>query len=300
MRVLLVGGTRFIGAHAARQLVEAGADVTVFHRGKSENPILPPVRHIRDASAEYPVTSFPEAVTKADWDVVVHMVMMGEADARAAAQAFAGRAGRLVMISSGDVYRAYGRLTGLEPGEPDGALLGEDAPLRSLFYPYRAQAAKLGRYAYDYEKILAERAVRDAGLPAVILRLPKVYGAEDNANLATVYGFAQQPQWRWTHGHVDNVARAIVLAAAHPAAPGRIYPGRIYNVGEANTPTMGERLTRLPSLPSPSPQAPPFDCRHPIAYDTTRIRDELGFCEIVDEANAMLTLAKIACGAAAD
>ncbi|MBI3676069.1 MAG: NAD-dependent epimerase/dehydratase family protein [Proteobacteria bacterium] len=295
MRVLIVGGTRFIGAHAARQLDEAGADVTVFHRGKSENPILPPVRHVRDASAEYPVTLFPEAVAKADWDAVVHMVMMGEADARAAAQAFAGRAGRLVMISSGDIYRAYGRLTGSEPGEPDSSLLSEDAPLRSVLYPYRTQAAKLGRYAHDYEKILAERVVREAGLPAVILRLPKVYGPEDNANLATVYSFAAQPQWRWTHGHVDNVARAIVLAAMHPAAP-----GRIYNVGEANTPTMGERLARLPSLSSPTPQAPPFDYRHSIGYDTTRIRNELGFREIVDEADAMLALAKIACGAAVD
>src|SRR5258707_377342 len=159
-RVLIVGGTRFIGAHAARQLVEAGAEVTVFHRGRSENPILPPVAHIRDAAAEYPITRFPAAVTQSDWDVVVHMVIMGEADARAAGAAFAGRAGRLVMISSGDVQRAYGRLTGHEPGPPDPVPLTEEAPLRSALYPYRAQAAKPGTYAQDYEKILAEQVLR--------------------------------------------------------------------------------------------------------------------------------------------
>jgi nucleoside-diphosphate-sugar epimerase len=36
VRVLVIGGTRFIGAHAVRQFVAAGADVTVFHRGRSE------------------------------------------------------------------------------------------------------------------------------------------------------------------------------------------------------------------------------------------------------------------------
>src|SRR5204862_4021742 len=112
VRVLLVGGTRFIGAHATRQFANAGHDVTVFHRGISDNPILPAsVAHIRDAVAEFPIERFPDAVARTDWDVVVHMVMMGQADARAAVGAFTGRTGRLVVISSGDVYRAYGRLT---------------------------------------------------------------------------------------------------------------------------------------------------------------------------------------------
>lgn len=284
-RILIVGGTRFIGAHAARQLVEAGADVTVFHRGKSENSILPPVAHVRDAAAEYPIKRYPDAIAKADWDVVIHMVMMGEADARAAVDAFAGRAGRLVMISSGDVYRAYGRLTGHEPGPPDPGPLTEAAPLRSVHYPYRAQAARLGGYAQDYEKILAESVVRASPLPGVILRLPKVYGPEDNADLATVYGFAARPNWRWTHGHVDNVSRAIVLAATHPNAP-----GRTYNVGEGRTPTMGERLVRLP--PRAARQPPPFHYDQDIVYDTTRIRDELGFQELLDEGDAMLALAQ--------
>jgi nucleoside-diphosphate-sugar epimerase len=172
----------------ARQLVEAGADVSVFHRGKSDNPVLPDsVTHIRDPSAEYPIVRFPDSVTKTDWDAVIHMVVMGALDGRAA-KAFAGRAGRLLMISSADVYRAYGRLTGLEPGEPDAVPLTEDAALRRVFYPYRKQAARLGAYANDYEKNLAEREVAAVtDLPSVILRLPKVYGREDNGNLATVY-----------------------------------------------------------------------------------------------------------------
>ncbi len=285
-RVLIVGGTRFIGAHVARRMFEAGAGVTVFHRGTTDNPILPAVTHIRDASAEYPIADFPEAVRARDWDAVILMVTMGEADARAAVGCFAGRTGRLVLISSGDVYRAYGRLTGQEPGPPDPVPLTEDAPLRSVFYPYRAQAAALGAYARDYEKILAETVVREAALPATILRLPKVYGPEDNARLATVYGFASQPRWRWTHGHVENVAAAIALAATHPAAA-----GRIYNAGEAATPTMGERLARLPPHEGRG-DAPPFDYRQDMVVDTGRIRRELGYADPVDEDAAMRTLAE--------
>lgn len=119
-----------------------------------------------------------------------------------------------------------------------------------------------------------------------VLRLPKVYGSEDNANLATVYGAASQPDWRWTHGYVENVAAAIVLAATHPAAL-----GRAYNVGEAYTPSMGERLSRLPARTERYPEPPPFDYAQSVVYDTSRIRSELGFSEGVDEARAMVELA---------
>ena len=217
---------------------------------------------------------------------MILMVTMGEADAQVASDCFAGRAGRLVLISIGDVYRAYGRLTGHEPGPPDPVPLTEEAPLRGVLYPYRAQAAALGAYAQDYEKILAERIVREGALPSTILRLPKVYGPEDNSRLATVYGFASQPHWRWTHGHVTNVAAAIVLAATHPAAA-----GRTYNVGEAATPTMGERLARLPAREAKGAE-PPFDYRQDMNVDTSRIREELGFTEQIDEAAAMRALAE--------
>jgi len=205
MKALVVGGTRFIGAHVVRRLHDAGAQVTAFHRGTSSNPILPVIEHVLDPGAEYPITAFPAELLR-DWDIVIHMVAMGEADAEAAARSFAGRTGRLVLVSSCDVYRAYGRLMKTEPGPQEAVPLREDAPLRSVLYPYRGMEAQLGAYAYDYDKILAERAVQGASGPDwTILRLPKVYGPEDNGDLSTVYGFAGVPEWRWTHGHVENV-----------------------------------------------------------------------------------------------
>ena len=193
MKVLVIGGTRFIGAHVVQRLHDAGAQVTAFHRGTSSNPILPEIEHVLDPSAEYPITAFPADLMR-DWDIVIHMVAMGEADADAAARSFAGRTGRLVLISSCDVYRAYGRLTKAETGPPEVMPLHEGSPLRSVLYPYRNMEAQLGAYAHDYDKILAERAVQRApGLDWTILRLPKVYGKEDNGDLSTVYGFAAVP-----------------------------------------------------------------------------------------------------------
>ena len=45
MRILIIGGTIFIGKHVVRRLDERGHDVTLFHRGEHEAPDLPP--HLR-------------------------------------------------------------------------------------------------------------------------------------------------------------------------------------------------------------------------------------------------------------
>jgi nucleoside-diphosphate-sugar epimerase len=277
MRFLIIGGTKFIGPHVVRQLVERGDEVWVYHRGKSEADLPAGVRHIRSPQAGIPVLTFADEVLAEGFDVVVHMIAMGEADSRAAAEAFRGRAGRLVVLSSGDVYRAYGRFTGIEPGTAEPGPLREDSALRGVLYPYRKQTASPADWAYSYEKILVEREVLgDAALPGTVLRLPKVYGPGSNADLATVYSMRKHPQWRWTHGYVENVAAAIVLAAVRAAAA-----GRVYNVGEEHTPTVGERMAGLPPSNVPSDESNQYDFSQDIVYDTSRIRAELGYQEVV-------------------
>lgn len=115
----------------------------------------------------------------------------------------------------------------------------------------------------------------EPALDGVVLRLPKVYERAENADLATVHGFRHHPQWRWTHGYVENVAAAIVTAALDPRAA-----KHIYNVGERHTPTVAERLKGLP--PSPIPvSSMPAQFEQDIVYDTERIRQELGYEEVV-------------------
>jgi len=101
--------------------------------------------------------------------------------------------------------------------------------------------------------------------------------------LCRYYGFRNHPTWCWTHGYIENVAHAIVLAATSPAA------GCVYNVGEAYTPTVAERLAKLPPSSIPINTNPKLNFEQDIAYDTTRIRAEIGYSEVVAEEEAMQT-----------
>jgi nucleoside-diphosphate-sugar epimerase len=284
MRVLVIGGTGFIGTCVVRQLAAHDHVVAVYHRGNTRAVLPDHVHQIMNPRSVMPIQKFPTMLFDFRADVVIHTVAMGAVDAQASVSAFAGRAGRLVLLSSGDVYSAYGRFMKIESGPPEEGLLSEDAPLRTKLFLYRAQASSQEELEYWYEKILAERAVcSDPSLPGTILRLPKVYGPGDNDDLATIYRYRHHPDWRWTHGFVENVAAAIALAATHPAAG-----GRVYNIGEAFTPTIAERLAWLPPSDIEPDLNSQFDFTQNIAYDTSRIRTELGYREIISEEEGCL------------
>ena len=272
MRVLMLGGTGLTGPFAVRRLAALGHQVTAISpREAGAGQKLPPA----ERSA----------------DVVIHTWLMTEADAGAFVDAFRGRAARAVVISSGDVYRAYGRLTGKEPGPPDPVPLAEDAPLRESRYPYGG----------DYEKILVEQTCQgQSEMPVTILRYPAVYGPNDSyrfrswlkpmldglSEIALPDTFAA---WRWTHAYCEDVAEAVVLAAVNPRAS-----GRTYNVGEAETPPWAERLERMaaaigwtgririrPVREFPEDQQFPPDPRQDLTMGTRRLREELGYREVV-------------------
>ena len=286
MKILVIGGTRFIGAHAVRRLAHTGNDVTVFHRGEHAGALPSTVKHLQDPSAALPVVTIPEALRRLKPEIVLHMIAMGEADTLAAVSAFTGIARRLVLISSGDVYRAYAIFRRLDAGPPVPTPILEEAELRRELFPYRTAETPRDSLEFYYEKILAERAaMSDTSLPWTILRLPKVYGREQNADLATVYGFRHQPQWRWTYAHVENVAAAIALAVEDERAA-----NRIYNVGEETTPSMGERLQQLPAQPNIELIGKPANFAQDLVLDTSRIRRELGYAEVIDESTAMAEL----------
>ncbi len=301
MRVLVLGGTNFIGPHVVRYLHQQGHQVTVFHRGLHEPELPSDVRHIHSSRAALPFLHFPSGLSEPAPELVLHMFPVGEEDTRAAVERFTGVARRIVGISSGDVYRAYGRLLGLEPGPPEPAALTEDAPLREVLFPYRRTASGPTDWAYHYDKILAERALFDGPLPATVLRLPAVYGPGDPQRRLRPYikrmqdrrpGILMetaQAQWRWTHGYVENVAEAIALAVSDERAA-----GRIYNLGEPVTPTTAERVAelgrltewqgRIISLPAaelPAHLRPPYQLTQDLVMDTRRFRAELGFSESI-------------------
>jgi nucleoside-diphosphate-sugar epimerase len=296
MRILILGGTTLTGPYAVRRLHDLGHEVTVLHRGEHEADLPSGVRHVHSDFAQLAHLALDPAP-----EVVVHMCAMTERDAESFVDRFRGVASRAVVISSGDVYRAYGRLTGLEPGPPDPIPLSEDAPLRKSRYPYRNMAPDPQHWMTQYDKILVEQVfTQQTDLPTAILRFPAVLGPKEYRRFhrwlqPMLRGDTELPvqdawaRWRWTHGFAEDVAEAVILTATNSRSA-----GRIYNVGESHTPTMAERLAEfarvagwrgqileVPASELGETDRMPYDFANHIAYDTTRIRADLGYKEVV-------------------
>ena len=241
MRVLLLGGTGFIGSHVVRQMAEKGHEVTVVHRGRSNTSLPDGVQSLlfdrRDLSEYTP------QIRKLAPDVVIDMIPRTSQETWTLTCAITGVASRMVVISSIDVYRAYNRLRKKEPGSPDATPLKENSPLREQLYPYRGVAVDALHTAYEYEKILVEKlAQSQPELQTTILRLPVVYGPNDpqtrifdhlrrmdDGRKHILLG-KQQAKWQLTRGYVEDVARAVVVASEDKAAG-----SFVYNIGEADS-----------------------------------------------------------------
>ncbi|NIA26056.1 MAG: NAD-dependent dehydratase [Gammaproteobacteria bacterium] len=303
--VLIIGGTRFIGLHVGQRLVDLGCDVTLFHRGKTEPDGLPSVRHLHGDRSE--ILEHRADFERVDPEVVLDMMPLTRAQAVDTMMTFSGIAGRLVGISSQDVYLAYDILRGKERLPPVPTPMDEDAPLRSKRYPYRDMAAE-DSPLFDYDKIPVEHTyLADPDLPGSILRLPAVYGPGDYQHRPFPYlkrMIDGRPAilideatagWRWSRCFVENVADAIALVVTDDRAR-----GRIYNVAEPRARTepewilaiadqvgwTGEIIT-LEADQLPAHLRDDFDFSQSLEVDTSRIRTELGYTEPVPFVEAM-------------
>ncbi|MBW8484220.1 NAD-dependent epimerase/dehydratase family protein [Actinomadura parmotrematis] len=101
MRLLLLGGTEFVGRAVAEDAVARGWDVTVFHRGRHPAPA--------GASALLGDRLAPgglAALDEGEWDAVVDTWSAAPTAVRDAARLLAPRAGRYAYVSSRSVYAA--------------------------------------------------------------------------------------------------------------------------------------------------------------------------------------------------
>jgi nucleoside-diphosphate-sugar epimerase len=184
MEILLIGGSGFIGQFAAQQLQQSGHHVTVFHRGKTSAPqdteeILGNRQFLQDHQPEFRRQKF---------DVVIDFVLSSGRQAQQFMDTFRGIAGRVVGLSSMDVYRAWGVFNNLEPGDLQELPLTEESELRTSRNTYPPEALKRAQSVYgwideEYDKVPVEQAVLgDPKLPGTILRLPMIYGPGDPAH----------------------------------------------------------------------------------------------------------------------
>ncbi|RKX76944.1 MAG: NAD-dependent dehydratase [Spirochaetes bacterium] len=316
MRVLVIGGTGFIGPYVVRCLYNMGHEISVFHRGQTEADLPKEIRHIHNASFNLgerrQFNHFKDDFKRLAPDVVLDMIPMTQQDAQALMITFSGIARRVIALSSQDVYLAYSKLKGSESGPEETTPIPEGAPLRRRLYPYRNEPPRdmedPQKWIDDYDKILVERVVMSyPDLPGTILRLPMVYGPGDKQHRLFEYlkrmddrrpvilldkGLAQ---WRWTRGYVENVASAIALVVRDESSA-----GRIYNLGEVEAlPETGwveaigkaaewnGEIVVVPTGCLPAHLHPNINTRQHMVVDTTRIREELGYRENVDRDEAL-------------
>src|SRR5437762_2658684 len=105
MRVLVIGGTGFIGPDVVRRMTEHSHQVTVFHRGVTRASLPAGVHEIIGDRRSLPEFSGEFARFKPD--VVIDIICTSQQQAQMSLDTFRGIAGRLVVLSSCDVYRAY-------------------------------------------------------------------------------------------------------------------------------------------------------------------------------------------------
>ncbi|MEU4200664.1 NAD-dependent epimerase/dehydratase family protein [Streptomyces sp. NPDC045470] len=119
MKLLILGGTEFVGRAVTEAALARGWQVTVFHRGQHE---APPGASVVRGDRTDPATL--TALADGTWDAVVDTWAWAPTAVRDAARLLAGRAGRYVYVSTGSVYRhpagpGHTEASPLVDGSPD-------------------------------------------------------------------------------------------------------------------------------------------------------------------------------------
>jgi nucleoside-diphosphate-sugar epimerase len=297
IRVLVLGGTGFVGPFIVKQLVERGHEVTLFHRGHHEPPLTEGARHVHDEFARLP--EHVSDLARREPDVVID-VSPGRSKGGHGVLHFAEIARRGVVLTSMDVYRAMSVLWGVEgAGPPQPMPVTEESELRTQPSPDLTPEV-------DFDNLAVEQAVGAAEFPVTVVRCPVIYGPLDtqrrlrpyvrrmaDARPAIVLD-SRLARLRMSRGYVENVAQAVVAAASDGRAA-----GRTYNVGEPDALSeaewvraIGDELDWQGEVVVADPAALPAELHVPLPAqdlfgDTSRIRRELGYVESVSRSEGL-------------
>ena len=215
-RVLVIGGTLFIGRALVRRLLARGDEVTILHRGQG-TPFGGSVAEIHCDRND--TSGIRQKLSGERFDFVYDNVYDWERGTTAeqvlaSAEACAKGLSRYVYMSS---VAAYGE--GLDRGE-DSPLAAPDHPEPYVRNKAESERALLGRH-------------RGSGFPAVTLRPPFIYGPENPFYREAFFWdrlLVRRPIIMPGDGsrlmqfvHVDDLACAAILAAESDEAPGRSY-----------------------------------------------------------------------------
>ncbi|MFI9552107.1 NAD-dependent epimerase/dehydratase family protein [Nonomuraea endophytica] len=170
MRILVLGGMSFVGRAIVEDALRAGAEVSLFGRGKTGPELFPSaIRYRGDRdSGDY------AALRDGTWDAVVDVSGYFPRHVDQAMEALEDRVGRYLFVSSHAVYQR----TGVGPGSD------EDTPRR----PPMRDADVLDDDTYGPLKVACEDDVMSRyGSRATIVRPGKVAGPYDPSDMFTYW-----------------------------------------------------------------------------------------------------------------
>lgn len=169
LKVLILGGTGFIGPHFVRVLGDAGHTVTLFNRGKRDPEVKSGVEQlIGDRNGQI------DALRGRDWDVVVDNSGYTTKQVRATAELLKGHVQHYLFISSISVYADFKK-----------AGIDEDYPLATLSDPDTDQVTG---ETYGGLKALCEKIVQTTyGANSTIIRPSYIAGPGDPTDRFTYW-----------------------------------------------------------------------------------------------------------------
>jgi len=244
LKVLIVGGNRFLGHELALRLVAAGHTVTLFNRGTLEDALGSRVERLR---GDRKTDDFERRLAGRDFDAAVDFAAFDAEDGRRAAETLEGRVGHYLAISTGQVYLV--RESCPRPAR--------ESDYQGPLLPQPQDAFDRGQWDYGIQKRGLEDALALAWerrcFPATRLRIPMVSGERDHFRRLERY------LWRLLDGGPlllpgggERVTRHVysgsVVKAIQSLLGREASFGRAYNLAQDETPTLRELLTALASL----------------------------------------------------
>jgi 2'-hydroxyisoflavone reductase len=194
MRILVLGGTQFLGRHLVEAALARGHDVSTFNRGRTRPELFPGVeRLVGDRDGDL------AALEDGSWDAVLDTSGYVPRIVRASAELLEPRAGRYLFVSSISVYADVSR-----PG------VTEDAPVAQL----EEETEEHRGPAYGPLKALSEQVAQEVyGDRATIVRPGLIVGPWD-------------PTGRFTYWPARVAAGGSVLAPEPREQPVQVIDGR--------------------------------------------------------------------------
>ncbi len=286
MRVLVIGGTQFVGRAVVERLLARGHQVTLLNRGQSAPGLFADLDRITADRRELRA----DMLAGQSWDVVIDTSAYYPAEVETAVEALRGRVRRYVLCSTGSVYAAQRPYP-----------VSEDTEMKACT---PEQAVDAGMETYGARKAECERRLLALGATAdleVFIGRPMiVYGPHDTTDRmhfwmrAVRQGRVIIPGDGLEIFHSifvgDLAALFVSLAEADATLAGT------YNLAGTELYTLNELVESLATLTATTPEVvhvpasqliqrgvrPQFDVplwlggTHFIA-DVARVRERLGF-----------------------